>query len=193
MPSAIVKGRCTTLKTSTLAVLSVLIVEALTVIAPPAHAQLARLPKLGTPVPANLTTANKHEKRCHTSESSYDPCTEIDIDNIRYTIAWDPQTKDITYLFTDDHHLVTDNGLAVGNTIRVIGDSGKPDPTVPYMKWVIDPKWKDKATKFGQQSLWFAALRKNNFDTSYDNIAGFVQSRYLQLKPYQAAQQQVKP
>jgi hypothetical protein len=149
----------------------------------PAHAQIAHLPHLGSPVPPSLLTVEKHEKQCRTAKSHYDPCVEIDIQKIRYTVAWDAQTKNVTYLFTDDRHLVTDTGLAVGNVCRVVADSGHPDSTVSYLKWVIDPRWKDQASKLGQTSVWFAALQKDNFDTTYDNIVGFVQSRYLQLKP----------
>lgn len=148
-----------------------------------AHAQIAHLPKLGSPVPPSLLTADKHEKECRTAKSHFDPCAEVEIDKIHYTIAWDAQTKVVTWLFSDDRHLVTDTGLAIGNVCSVVGSSGQPDATVSYMKWVIDPRWKDEATKLGQNSVWYAALHKDNFDTTYDNIVGFVQSRYLQLKP----------
>jgi hypothetical protein len=148
----------------------------------PARAQIGHLPALGAPVPPSLLNGAKHEKQCRTDEHHYDPCTEIDIGRIRYTVAWDTSTKDVTYLYTDDHGIVTDTGLAVGNSIRIVGDSGKTDPTVPYLKWVIDPKWKGAATKSGDKSVWYAALHNDGYDRKYDDIVGFVQSRYIEVK-----------
>jgi hypothetical protein len=149
--------------------------------ASPARAQLKALPQLGTPVPAQFIAADKKEKRCRTSDDRYDPCTEIEIRDVRYTIAWDQQSKDVTYLFTDDHHVVTDNGLAVGNSLRV-ADGTHSDTTVPYMKWMIDPKWKDTDGKLGS-AVWFAALHKDDIDHHFGDVVGFVQSRYIQIKP----------
>jgi hypothetical protein len=149
--------------------------------ASPAHAQLKNVPQLGSPLPASLNTADKHEKRCHTADVHLDPCTEVEIGNVRYTIAWDEQTKAITYLFTADPHILTDNGLAVGNSLRV-ADAGTSDPVVPYMKWMIDPKWKDTDGKLGA-ATWYAVLHKDDYDRHFGDVVGFVQSSYLQLKP----------
>jgi hypothetical protein len=149
--------------------------------APPAHAQLKSPLRLGAPIPASLDNADKHEKRCHTSDTQVDPCTEVKIGSIRCTIAWDEQTKAITYLFTDDRSLVTDNGLAVGNSLR-LSDAGQSDTTVPYMKWMIDPKWKDTDARMGT-AVWYAVLHKDSLDHHFGDVVGFVQSRYIQLKP----------
>lgn len=167
---------------SQVSVLCVFSLCAFALTAAPASAQISHLPALGTPVPAALLSNAKHEKQCRTSDHHYDPCIEVDIGKIRYTVAWDTATKAITYLYTDDHDLVTDSGLAVGNSIRVVGDSGQADPTVGYMKWVIDPRWKDTDAKLGNNSVWYAALRHDGFDRNYANIVGFVQSRYIDLK-----------
>ncbi|HEY1500237.1 MAG TPA: hypothetical protein VGF88_11715 [Acidobacteriaceae bacterium] len=148
--------------------------------AAPLHAQIKSLPQLGTPVPAQFLTSDKKEKRCRTSQTSEDPCTEIEIGKIRYTIAWDANTRAVTYLFTDDHRVVTDNGLAVGNSLRVI-DGGHSDTTIPYMKWMIDPKWKDTGASL-DRAVWYAALHQD-YDHHFGDVVGFVQSRYIQLKP----------
>ncbi len=148
--------------------------------AAPAHAQISSLPALGAHAPAALLAADKKDKHCRTADSHEDPCAEIEIGNIHYTIAWDASTDDVTYLFTDDHHIVTDNGLAVGNSLRVAEPSGPSDPTIPYMKWFIDPKWKDKGPHLGT-SVWYAALHKD-YDRHFGDIAGFVQSRYIEIK-----------
>jgi hypothetical protein len=148
--------------------------------AAPARAQISALPKLGTPVPASLLTTDKKEKRCRTADTHEDPCTDVKIADVHYTIAWDADSKTITYLFTDDHHVVTDNGLAVGNSLRVADVSGGADTTVPYMKWFIDPKWKDTDTRLGA-AVWYAALHKD-YDHHFGDVVGFVQSRYLSVK-----------
>lgn len=144
----------------------------------PVHAQLKSLPQLGSTLPPALAAAER-PKSCRTSSDHTDPCTEVEIGNVRYTIAWDEQTKAVTYLYTDDRHVVTDNGLAVGNDLRV-GDGSQYDPTVPYMKWFIDPKWKDTDAKVGS-SVWYAVLHKD-YDRHFGEIAGFVQSRYIPVK-----------
>lgn len=146
----------------------------------PVHAQLNSLPQLGSTLPPTLVTGEK-PKFCHTSSDHTDPCAEVAIGGVRYTIAWDEQTRAITWLFTDDHHLVTDSGLAVGNDLRV-GDGGQYDPTVPYMKWFIDPKWKDTDAKVGS-AVWYAVLHKDDFDHHFGQVAGFIQSRYIPVKP----------
>jgi hypothetical protein len=146
--------------------------------ASPAHAQIENLPQLGTPVPAPILAADKKEKRCRTGETQVDPCTEVAIGDVRYTIAWDAGTQAVTYLFTDDPHVVTDNGLAVGNSLR-IADAGNTDTTVPYMKWMIDPKWKDTDARLGK-AVWYAALRKD-YDHHFGDVVGFVQSRYIPI------------
>lgn len=151
--------------------------------APLLHAQTRNLPQLGAQAPQWVFTADKHAKECQTGPGHKDPCAEVEIDKVRYTVAWDAQSKDVTYLFTDDRRLVTDSGLSVGGTCRVTQDSGAPDPIVSYMKWVIDPKWKGSDAQLAGTSVWYAALHKDPFDPHYGDIVGFIQSRYIQLKP----------
>jgi hypothetical protein len=146
----------------------------------PAQAQIEHLPALGSPAPASLITADKHTKECRTGPNHRDPCTEIAIGKIKYVVAWDAQTKNITYIFTDSRELVTDSGLSVGGTCRVGGtdDAG----TISYMKWLIDPRWKGVDPKAGDDAVWYAALHKNDFDPHYGDIVGFVRSSYIDLK-----------
>jgi hypothetical protein len=163
---------------SPLLYLSALTVCLLLLPALPAHAATSSLPALGTPVPTSLL---RHVKHCRTHGDQRDPCTEIQVDHVKYTVAWNDQTKAVTYLFTNDRRLVTGTGLSVGGTCRVTGDSGQTDPTVSYLKWFIDPKWKGKDTSAGSKGIWYAALQKDGMDASYGDIVGFVQSSYLKL------------
>ncbi|HTW47713.1 MAG TPA: hypothetical protein VMD92_07185 [Acidobacteriaceae bacterium] len=167
---------------SPLVLLSAVSLCALLVPALPARAQARSLPQLGAPVPG-FVTADKHTKECSTGPGHKDPCAEIEIDKIRYTVAWSAQTKAVTWLFTEDHRIVTDTQLAVGNACRLVQDSGTPDATVSYLKWIIDPRWKGPATNFTGNAVWYAAIHKDPLDHTFGDIVGFVQSAYLPLKP----------
>jgi hypothetical protein len=167
---------------SPLALLSAFTFCTLLLPALPARAQTHSLPQLGGPVP-DFVTAEKHTKECSTGPGHKDPCAELEIDKIKYTVAWNAQSKAVTWLFTDDHRLVTDTQLAVGNSCRLVEDSGAPDPTVSYLKWIIDPRWKGPATSLTGNGVWYAALHKDPFDATYGSVVGFVQSAYLPVKP----------
>ncbi|MGC2620204.1 MAG: hypothetical protein WA414_14260 [Acidobacteriaceae bacterium] len=148
----------------------------------PASAQIEHLPQLGAPAPTAVFAAEKHNKVCETGPGHKDPCAEVEIAKIKFTVAWDAQTKDITYLFTDDRRVVTDSQLSVGTTCLVFDPSGKPDATTPYMKWFIDPRLKGNYSPIGESATWYAALHKDGIDPHYGDIVGFVQSSYLTLK-----------
>jgi hypothetical protein len=167
---------------SPVALLSALSLCTLLVPALLARAQTRSLPRLGAPVP-DFVTAEKHTKECATGPGHRDPCVELEIDKVKYTVAWDAQTKAVTWLFTDDHRLVTDTQLAVGNTCRIVQDSGAPDPVVSYLKWIIDPRWKGPATNLTGPAVWYAAIHRDPFDSTFGSVVGFVQSAYLPLRP----------
>jgi hypothetical protein len=167
---------------SPVVVLSALTLCALLVPAVPARAQVRSLPTLGAPVP-DFVAAEKHTKECSTGPGHKDPCVEVEIDKIKYTVGWNAQTKAVTWLFTDDHRIVTDTQLSVGNSCRLVQDSGARDATVNYLKWVIDPRWKGTATSFSGDAVWYAALQKQPFSDTFGSIVGFVQSAYLTVKP----------
>ncbi|HEX4006039.1 MAG TPA: hypothetical protein VHX60_07675 [Acidobacteriaceae bacterium] len=172
------------MKRSPFFVLSALAVCALALPPSPASAQLSSLPQLGAPAPATIFASEKHLKQCETGPGHKDPCAEIELTGtkIKFIVAWDAQTKAITYLFTNDPRVVTDTQLSYGGTCRVVSDSGQPDPATPYMKWVIDPKWKGPDTLLTGKAVWYAAIHKDSFDPTYGDIVGLVQSRYIQLK-----------
>jgi hypothetical protein len=148
----------------------------------PARAQARSLPALGATVP-DFVTGEKHSRECATGPGHKDPCAEVAIDNVKYTVAWDAQSKAVTWIFTDDHRIVTDAQLSVGNSCRLVQDSGARDATVNYLKWIIDPRWKGPATTFTGSAVWYAAIQKQPFDDTYGSIVGFVQSAYLPVKP----------
>jgi hypothetical protein len=165
-----------------LALLSALSLCALLLPALPARAQVRSLPALGKPVP-DFVTAEKHTRECSTGPGHKDPCAEIEIDKVKYTVAWDSQTRAVTWLFTEDHRIITDTQLSVGNSCRLVQDSGARDATVNYLKWLIDPRWKGTAPSFTGNAVWYAAIQKQPFTDTYGSIVGFVQSAYLPIKP----------
>lgn len=164
-----------------LTLVAALVVTALFLVSQPAHAQLSGMPQLGSPVPDSVIAADKHNKECETGPGHKDPCAQIEIDKIRFVVAWDAQSKAVTYIFTNDPHVVTDSQLSVGGTCRVVEVSGAPDPSVSYLKWMIDPKWKGPDSHLTGDGVWYAALHKG-LDPQYGDIVGLVQSRYIDLK-----------
>jgi hypothetical protein len=76
--------------------------------------QQTKVPDLGSQVPSFVVKARN--RQCLTDIKHYDPCASVQIDGKSFTIAWDTQTKAITYTFTDDLHFQTDNELSVGGS-----------------------------------------------------------------------------
>ena len=98
------------------------------------------------------------------------------------TIAWDQQTKEVTYLFTDDQHLVGDSELSVGGSCRIAGDGGRGDSRLTkYRQWLVTEDWKESFSKWSGDATWYAALRVDPLNPGYATIVGFVQSRDLRL------------
>jgi hypothetical protein len=126
--------------------------------------------------------ARTRSRLCPTDINHHDPCASVEIDLMLFTIAWDAQTKAITYLFTDDRLLVTDSELDVGGPCRLVKHSGETDEIVHYMDWLIAPEWKDTVRDLSGDAVWYAALRKEFQQPQYGEIVGFVQSRYLKLR-----------
>ena len=147
-----------------------------------AEAQEKHVPKLGSQVPPSVLRARTYTKQCLTDIRHIDPCASVRIDRMLFTIAWDTQTKTITYLFTDDRRLVTDSELGVGGRCRLVDEAGKPDDVVPYIHWLVTPKWTDTIGNLSGDARWDAVLRRDAPQSEYGKIVGFVQSRYLKVQ-----------
>jgi hypothetical protein len=147
--------------------------------APVSMAQLTQLPKLGMSVPSAILKSRVHS--CHTGRAHYDPCTTIKIHGRVFVVAWDAKTTTVSYLFTEDPRLVTDSELSTGGSCRLLDPSGAPDRLTQFSGWVIDTKWNDTMAEVSGDSVWYAVLRLDPVQTGYGTIAGFVQSRYLNL------------
>ena len=102
-----------------------------------ATAQTKYVPELGSKVPLYILKANTGSRHCLTDIAHRDPCTSLTIQKNRFTVAWDAQTKEITYLFTDDRDLIMDSELSVGGQCRLVDQDGKPFEISRYMGWLI--------------------------------------------------------
>jgi hypothetical protein len=145
------------------------------------EAEDRHMPKLGSQAPAYVMTARSHPRQCLTNINHRDPCASVTIEGMLFTIAWDAQTKTITYLFTEDRLLVTDSELGVGGGCRLVDEAGKPDDLVQYMGWLVTPKWADTIEHLSGDTVWYAALHRDTSQTKYGKVVGFVQSQYLKI------------
>jgi hypothetical protein len=148
-----------------------------------AGAQVPEVPPLGSRVPEQVMVTRTGAQLCLTDVNYYDPCASIKIRNVLFTIAWDADTKAISYLLTEDHHFRTDSELGVGGSCNVAPKVGKPFALFSYMDWLVTPKWADTLQGLSGDAVWYAALRKDATRPRYARIAGFVQSRYLRVGP----------
>ena len=123
-----------------------------------------------------------HSETCLTDVSHRDPCATVNIKRILFKIAWDRETSAVTFLFTQDHHLITDSELGVGGGRRLLDESDKPYVLTPYLGWLFTPVWMDSAQYLSGDAVWHAALRRDSASSKSGKIVGFVQSRYLKLK-----------
>jgi hypothetical protein len=125
--------------------------------------------------------ARTDSRECLTNVGHHDPCATVTIKKRGFTIAWDAKTNEVTYLFTDDPHLIMDSELSVGGQCRLVEQDGKPVKMLDYMDWLITDAWTDQATNFSGEDYWYAAMRRDAKRPEYGIIVGFVQSRYLKL------------
>jgi hypothetical protein len=139
------------------------------------------LPKLGDNVPAYVLTARVHGRQCHTNTEHYDPCASVKIQKKTFTITWDSQSKEVTYIFSNDPYLVDDSELGVGGSCRLLNDHKHTEPTVSYIDWLISPLWSASFADLSGDADWYVLLRRQADFPEYGEIVGFVQSRYVKL------------
>jgi hypothetical protein len=156
---------------------------ALALCAPQAEAQEMKVPTLGSRVPEQVIVARTGAQECPTDVDHRDPCASIKIESVVFTIAWDADSKLISYLFTEDHHFVTDSELGVGGSCNVAPKVGEPVALFSYLDWLVTPKWADTLQGLSGDTVWYAALRKDASRPRRAKITGFVQSRYLKVEP----------
>jgi len=157
-----------------------LIFVALILFSAQGEAQERDLPTLGSEVPRQVFRSRTHSKQCLTDINHQDPCTSVTIKKMLFTIAWDIDTRAITYVFTDDRRFLTDSELGVGGWCKLTDESGKADALVQYLNWLVTPKWADTAGNLSGAAIWYAALSRTS-NPKRGRIVGFVQSRYVKV------------
>jgi hypothetical protein len=146
------------------------------------RAQAQEFPVIGAKVPAHVVGTSSGIRQCETETAQHDPCATVNIRGHRVTVAWEQQTKAVTYLFTDDRHLIGDSELGVGGHCRIRGDSGRGDSHLTkYREWLVAEEWKESFSNWSGDAVWYAALQVDSGNPAYANIVGFVQSRDLNL------------
>lgn len=76
--------------------------------------------KIGSKIPAKcLPNKNKSRSYIATAPSQMRPSFELKIDGIKYTIAFDEETRKIKFIHTLDRAFRTVNGLQPGSQVKV--------------------------------------------------------------------------
>lgn len=146
-----------------------------------AGAQQPKVPSLGSPVPKQVMIARRAGQECLTDIKHHDPCASVEIRGMLFTIAWERQTKAITYIFTDDPRVITDSELSVGGGCTLVDETEKPFPVSEYIKWLITPYWADTIGDLSGEATWYAAIHRDTPQAKGGTVVAFVQSRYLRL------------
>jgi len=140
-----------------------------------------RLPALGSVVPTWVQKARAGSETCATDLNHRDPCSRVIVRRIVFRVAWDQETLAVTFLFTKDHHFVTDSELGVEGGCRLVDESERPYQLTSYLGWLLTPAWSDSVQDVSGDAIWYAVLRKDSGSSTEGTIVGFVQSRYLRL------------
>lgn len=149
--------------------LTTLVLVAAAVTAP---ATLRTLPHLGDPVPAALLKAKS--RTCQTGALKPEPCTEIRVRRDHITLAWNPSTRLVTFLYSTT--LLTDSELATGGSGRITRD----DHLLPFRTGFISAEWCDTDTRLSGDALWCPVMKPEH-GTYFGRVIGFVQSVYLDI------------
>ena len=144
--------------------------------------QAQEFPVIGAKVPANVVRTGSGTLQCETG-THRDPCATVKLRGHRVTIAWDQQTKAVTYLFTDDRRLVGDSELGVGGSCSVAGDGGRGGSRlIKYRQWLVTEDWRESFKGWSGGATWYAVLDLDSGHSGYATVVGFTQSRYLELR-----------
>ena len=138
-------------------------------------AQVETLPSLGDPVPTAIVKARSMGRSCDTGDERREPCAEVHIGHERVSVAWNPSTHLVTYLYSQT--IITDSELSSGNVTRNLGIT----PQAPFLGGIVSLQWCDTERSFTGKSLWCAIVKPAAMDQV--KVQGFVQSVYLHLPP----------
>ncbi len=138
-------------------------------------AQVETLPRLGDSVPTEIVKARSMGRTCETGDGHREPCAEVHLGRERVSVAWNPSTQLVTYLYSKT--IITDSELSSGNVTRNLGAT----PQTPFLDGIVSLQWCDTERSFTGKSLWCAIMKPAALDQV--KVLGFVQSVYLHLPP----------
>lgn len=136
-------------------------------------AQVETLPRLGDPIPAEIIKARVFGRSCDTGDGHREPCAEVRLGRERVSVAWNPSTQLVTYLYSQT--IITDSELSSGNLTRNLPTT----PQAPFLGGIVSLQWCDTERSFTGKSLWCAIVKPAALDQV--KVQGFVQSIYLHL------------
>ncbi|MDT8068765.1 MAG: hypothetical protein ROO76_11445 [Terriglobia bacterium] len=125
-----------------------------------------------------LKISNDQRRLCMTHPAQLDPCFEHAFDGVLYTVAYDAQSKRVTYIYTKDRSFRTADGLKMGDEIAV---SEKTVNAIPYWE-IFGPSgsdgWKPIIGFNGEVKLQDGSVlnlwgKKNGSSTGVATIEGF--------------------
>lgn len=125
---------------------------------------LAQSVAIGTRL--NTTQASRTRTTdCATRPSQISACTELAAGGAKFKVGYDPQTRLVRYMFTDDRNFRTTDGLQVGSWIEV-----------RQHELVLVPGWRiyGPKTAGGWRTVIGTPLRFNN-QTEQVELSGLVQ------------------
>lgn len=77
-------------------------------------------PAIGSKLPAKVVP-KKNTRQYMTHSSQFRPFVEIDINNIKYLIAYDEKTREVRYVSTQDPDFKSSRGLSINDYVEVKG------------------------------------------------------------------------
>ena len=84
-------------------------------------------PAIGSPLKKRWAVGQQRTV-CMTHSAQLDPCVELQVEGIKYQIAYREQTHRVSYLRTSDNKFRTTDGLKVGDSIPVSPKSVRAFP-----------------------------------------------------------------
>jgi hypothetical protein len=138
------------------------------------------VPAIGAKIKKEGIKASKGQL-CMTHPAQLDPCFEHVFDGVQYKVAYNGQTRRVSYLSTSDSKFRTADGLQVGSEFRVTEDKVKAMPGWEVWGPTTSDGWRPIIGFNAEVKLKDGTLLKlNTNDGSGEGIAiiqGFSQGR----------------
>jgi hypothetical protein len=141
-----------------------------------------QLPTIGMKIP-NQWSKKAKVKLCVTHPAQIDPCFERSFGEVRYTLAYSSQTRRVTYLYTEDEHFRTADGLKVGDEIAISEENVRAWPGWQIHGPTTSDGWRpviggDGEVKLNNGSMLNLRGKHDGSGSGTTTILGFVKGRW---------------